>query len=370
MGDKQSTVYFADLRAVQTRTLLDKLDELLSRTSYESLFKKGDLVAVKLHFGELGNTSYVRSVFVRRVVDGIKKTGASPFLTDTNTLYVGTRGNSVSHIETAIFNGFGFTSAGAPVIIADGLRGEGKVAVEVKGRHMKEVSIAREIVSADGILALAHFKCHELTGFGGTLKNVGMGCASREGKLKQHSDCAPVVEPAGCTACGECALACPADAIEIGNVAVIEGKLCIGCGHCIALCPEDTIKVQWNETAVNVQEKMVEHALGALKGKEESALYINFITQVSPLCDCYGHTDAPIVPDIGIVASRDPVAVDQASVDLVNAERGLEGTALKSGLEPGGDKFRGVHPNVDWTVQLSYAETMGLGTRQYKLEKV
>jgi uncharacterized Fe-S center protein len=267
-------------------------------------------------------------------------------------------------------NGFDFAAAGAPIIIADGLRGESKESVEIKGRHLSEVSIAREIVSADGMVVLTHFKCHELTGFGGTIKNVGMGCASREGKLKQHSDCAPVVEPGGCTACGECALACPADAIEIGNVAVINGELCIGCGHCIALCPEDTIKVQWNETAQNVQEKMVEHSLGALKDKAERCIYINFITQVSPLCDCYGHTDAPIVPDVGIVASLDPVAVDQASVDLVNAEEGLQGTALSSGHKKGGDKFRGVHPKVDWTVQLDYAETMGLGRRQYRLEEV
>jgi uncharacterized Fe-S center protein len=370
MGNKESTVYFAGLRASLKRNLFDKLNDLLKRTSLDTVFKRGHLVAVKLHFGEFGNTSYIRSVFVRSVVGRIKATGAKPFITDTNTLYVGTRGNSVSHIETAILNGFGFAAAGAPIIIADGLRGESKERVEVGGKHCPEVSVAREIISADGLVALSHFKCHELTGFGGTLKNVGMGCASREGKLKQHSDCAPVVNPDGCTACGECALVCPTDAIEVGAAAVIKEEVCIGCGHCIAVCPEGTINIKWNETASNVQEKMVEHALGALKGKDGRCVYINFITQVSPLCDCYGHTDAPIVPDVGIVASTDPVAVDQASADLVNAEQGLEGTALTTGHEPGGDKFRGVHPNVDWNVQLDYAERLGLGRRRYKLEEV
>jgi uncharacterized Fe-S center protein len=370
MKGEKHTVFFTDLRATTKRTLLDKLGELLERTSPETLFQRGHLVAIKLHFGELGNTSFIRSQFVRRVVDGIKAAGARPFITDTNTLYVGTRGNSVTHIETAVLNGFGFEAAGAPVIIADGLRGESKESIKVCGRHSKEVSIAREIVSADGLVSLTHFKCHELTGIGGTLKNVGMGCASREGKLSQHSNCAPEVDPAGCTACGDCALMCPVDAIEVGAAAVINDKVCIGCGHCIAVCPEATINIKWNETASNVQEKMVEHAQGALMGKDGKCVFINFITQVSPLCDCYGHTDAPIVPDIGIAASTDPVAVDQASADLVNASGGLKGSALTTGHEPGGDKFRGVHPTIDWTVQLATAEKMGLGRREYRLEEV
>jgi uncharacterized Fe-S center protein len=376
MANDKPTVYFTDLRATTKRNLLDKLGELFDKTASLAgggtggTFKKGHLVGVKLHFGELGNTSFIRSQFVRRVVDKIKASGARPFITDTNTLYVGTRGNSVAHIETALLNGFGFEAAGAPVIIADGLRGESKELIKVDGRLLKEVSIAREIVSADALVSLVHFKCHELTGIGGTLKNVGMGCASREGKLKQHSDCAPEVDPAGCTACGDCALMCPVDAIEVGAAAVIKENVCIGCGHCIAVCPEATIKIKWSESASNVQEKMAEHARGALEGKLDKSVFINFITQVSPLCDCYGHTDAPIVPDIGIAASVDPVAVDQASADLVNASAGLKGSALTTGHEPGGDKFRGVHPTVDWTVQLATAEKMGLGQRQYKLENV
>ncbi|MEE9613918.1 MAG: DUF362 domain-containing protein [Thermodesulfobacteriota bacterium] len=363
-------VYLADLRADSQRNLLDKLDELLEKVGVGERFTKGQLVGIKLHFGEKGNTSYIRPVFVRKVIDGIKETGARPFLTDTNTLYVGRRTNTVSHIECAILNGFGFAAMAAPVVIADGLRGESKEAVEVNGKHLKEVSIAKEICEASGLVVLTHFKCHELTGMGGALKNVGMGCASREGKLAQHSNCAPIVDETGCTACGECALICPADAIEIGKAAVIDEKLCIGCSHCIAVCPEGTINVQWNENASGVQEKMVEHAKGALKGKDGRCVYVSFITQVSPLCDCYGHTDAPIVPDVGIAASVDPVALDRACADLVNRQEGYKGTALSAGHEPGGDKFRGVHPDIDWEVQLNYGEEAGLGTKDYELEEV
>ena len=199
-----------------------------------------------------------------------------------------------------------------------------------------------------------------------------MGCASRSGKLTQHSGSAPIVDPKGCTGCGDCALICPVDAIDMGKVAVIDEDVCNGCSHCIAACPEGAIKVQWNEQASRVQEKMAEHAKGAITGKSGGknnlVVYINFITQVSPQCDCYGHTDAAIVADIGILASLDPVAIDQASVDMVNAAPALPGTVLGDNFE--GDKFRGVHPDIDWTVQLESAEALGLGKRDYVLEEI
>ncbi|HHL40866.1 MAG TPA: DUF362 domain-containing protein [Deltaproteobacteria bacterium] len=366
----RSVVYLATVRTDVKRNLFDKLDALLERLDLRRRFRKGCLAAVKLHFGERGNTSYIAPTFVRRVVERIEETGARPFLTDTNTLYVGSRCDAATHLRTAIANGFDYAVAGAPIVIADGLRGEYKRDVEVDGRRLRRVSIAGAVADADAMAVLTHFKGHEISGFGGTLKNLGMGCASREGKLTQHSSCAPVVEPAGCTACGDCALHCPADAIDVGERAVIDEGRCIGCGHCIAVCPEGTIKVRWNEEAAAVQEKMVEYAAGALSGKEDRCVFLNFVTQVSPLCDCYGATDAPIVPDIGIAASLDPVAIDQASADLVNAAPGLADSALESGHEPGGDKFRGIHPDIDWTVQLRHAELMGLGSRDYELREI
>ena len=363
-------VYFADLRADTRRNLFDKLDGLLDEVGISERFKRGHLVAIKLHFGEKGNAAFISPIFVRAVVDRIKETGAEPFITDTNTLYVGSRANSASHLRTAIENGFAYAVVNAPLIIADGLRGEAGVKVKIGGKRFNEAAIASEIAHADCLVVMTHFKCHEMTGFGGALKNIGMGCAAREGKLAQHSNCAPVVDPKGCTACGECSLHCPADAIEIGAAAVINDKLCIGCGHCIAACPEGTINVRWDETTSGLQEKMIEYASAAVKGKEGRCVYISFIQRVSPACDCYGHNDSPIVPDIGILASVDPVAIDQACADLVNAAQGFANTALGSGHEPGGDKFRGVHPSVDWNVQLDCAQRMGLGTRRYTLETI
>lgn len=366
-------VFFADLRTSVKRNLFDKIDELLNRVGIGEMFKKGQLVAVKLHFGEKGNTSFINPIFAARVVDGISSAGALPFLTDTNTLYIGTRANAVSHLKTAVENGFGYSTVNAPVIIADGLRGDDGEYVEVNGRHLKEVKIARAISEAHGLVALTHFKCHEMTGIGGALKNIGMGCAAREGKLTQHSKCAPLVDPGACTACGVCALNCPADAIDVGAVAVISDRSCIGCGYCIAVCPEAAIKIQWNESTINLQEKMAEHAYGALKGKKGKCAFLSFVMHVSPECDCYGHSDAAIVPDVGILASTDPVAIDQAAADLVNARQGVPGTALGpdgDAARPGSDKFKLLHPDVDWTVQLKYAEELGLGSRRYELKEV
>ncbi len=368
MENEKSRVYFADLRAGVKRNLFDKLDVLMERVDLKHKFSKGQLIAIKLHFGEKGNTSYIRPNFVRRVVERLKETGAKPFLTDANTLYVGQRGESVSHLITAIENGLDYAVAGAPLIIADGLRGESAHKIQIEGQHFKEVSIGSEISAADGMVVLTHFKCHEMTGFGGAIKNIGMGCASREGKLAQHSNVAPIVDQSNCTGCGTCYKWCPAGAITIeGRKAFIDAKICIGCGKCIIVCPEKTIHIQWDETTARLQEKTAEYAFGALKGKEGRAVFINFITQVSPSCDCYGHTDAPIVPDIGILASDDLVALDQACADMVNQQEGFKNSALVTGHEPGGDKFRGVHPEVDWEVQLVHAEKMGLGSRGYEL---
>ncbi|MBI5016499.1 MAG: DUF362 domain-containing protein [Deltaproteobacteria bacterium] len=359
-------VHYSDLRTTPRQNLLDKVEALLGRAGLADRVQRGDLVAVKLHFGEKGNTSFIRPVFVRRVVEAIKALGAKPFLTDANTLYVGTRAEAVSHLETAIQNGFDYAVVGAPLVIADGLRGSTSVRIPIEGKHFREVCVAAEIAHADAVVGLAHFKGHELSGFGGALKNLGMGCAAREGKLAQHSSVAPKVKAKLCVACGECVHWCAQGAIAVGEVALIDAERCVGCGECILTCPQKAIQVQWTEGPASLQEKMAEYCLGTLAGKRDKCVFVNFATQVSPACDCYGHSDAPIVADAGILCSADPVALDQACADLVNSFAGNPGSCLTGNLAPGADKFRGLYPQVDWTVQLAYAEALGLGSRLYR----
>jgi uncharacterized Fe-S center protein len=364
-------VFFADMRASHKENLFDKISKLLTMAGLNHAVAADDLTAVKIHFGEKGNSAFIRPIFARRAVDEIKKLGARPFLTDSSTLYPGERKEAVSALTCAIENGFGYACVGAPLIISDGLRGVTETTVSIAAELLKKVYIGTEIVEADSLVCLSHFKCHELTGFGGAIKNLGMGCASRKGKLVQHSTVAPVVSEKHCIGCGACPRACAHDAIVItGGKAVIDPQKCAGCSRCITVCPVKAINIQWNEAADLVMRKMAEYALGAVTGKEGRTVYLNFITQVSPACDCYGHSDAPIVNDIGICASTDPVAIDQACADLVNNARGNEGSALQSGHEAGGDKFRGCWPEIPWEVQLEHGEKIGLGSRTYELVRI
>jgi uncharacterized Fe-S center protein len=366
-----SKVFFSDMRAGHKENLFDKITKLLTMAGLQQSVSDGDLTAVKIHFGEKGNHTFIRPIFARRVVEELKKLGAKPFLTDSSTLYPGQRKEAVSALTCAIENGFGYACVSAPLIISDGLRGVTETEVTVEGELLKKVYIGTEIIEADSLVCLTHFKCHELTGFGGAIKNLGMGCASRKGKLVQHSNVAPKVAEKVCIGCGVCLRSCAHDAILItAGKAVIDPQKCAGCSRCITVCPVKAINIQWIETADLVMRKMAEYAKGALTGKEGKTIYLSFITQVSPACDCYGHADAPIVNDIGICASSDPVAIDQACADLVNGARGNEGSALNSGHEPGGDKFRGVWPQIPWEVQLEHGEKIGLGSRQYELVKI
>ena len=363
----KSNVYFMDLRSSYTNNLLKKLSRLLEAAELGERIKERNLVAVKLHFGERGNTAFVRPVFIRRIIHQIKKLGGVPFLTDTNTLYAGTRGNTPNHIETAVKNGFSYAVVEAPVVIADGLRGQSETIVTINQNRFKEVFIGSDIAHADALVSVAHFKGHELTGFAGTLKNIGMGCASRKGKLAQHSSVSPKIKKKRCNACGDCLEHCPAKAISLkSDKAYIDAEQCIGCGECILICPNKAVQIRWDPSIPIFMEKMVEYARGVLVGKADRALFINFITDVSPGCDCSPYNDAPIVRDIGILASSDPVAIDQAAVDLVNQEPGIEGSTLKKNLPPGQDKFKAMYPDVDWAYQLDYAERLNLGTREYE----
>jgi len=366
-----SEVFAMDLRTSLQENLYVKLDRLLDVAGFDEIIKERQLVAIKLHFGEKGNTAYIPPIHLRHLVNRIKNLGGKPFLTDTNTLYVGSRTNSVDHLSTAIENGFAFAVAGAPLTIADGLRGNSDVAVAVKLPLYEEVYIGADVVHADSLVSAAHFKGHELSGFGGTIKNLGMGCASRRGKLAQHCEIAPEFDAKKCIGCGECAAHCPADAIElVKKKAIKDSDKCIGCGECIAVCPEEAVSIPWDSDTARFQKKMVEYTVGVLKGKERRAIYLNFVTKVTPQCDCYGYSDTPLVKDLGILASRDPVAIDQAAVDWVNAQPALADCCLESNRGPGEDKFRGVYPHIDWSVQLGYAEELGLGNREYKLTHV
>lgn len=364
-------MYFINMRTTVRRNMMHKLKSLLKKIDIQSIIRKGDIFAIKMHFGESGNTAFVRPQFVRPVVETIKEKEGKPFLTDTNTLYVGTRGDTISHLQTAYEHGFDYSTTGAPVIIADGMKGALGVEVRVDLEILKTVKIAPEIHYADGLVAVTHFKGHELFGFGGTLKNIGMGCANREGKLKMHSDVAPKIYENECTGCKICLQWCNYDAIVmVERKARIISEKCVGCGMCIPTCPEKVIGIEWDAEVELLQKKTVEHACGVIINKKGKCVYINFLTQISPSCDCYGHSDAPIVQDIGILASLDPVAVDRASVDLVNSHPGMPNTALKNAHKPGEDKFRDIWPKIDWKIQINYAEKIGLGTQKYNLIEV
>jgi len=367
-----SKVFAISLRTHYRENLPQKLKRLFKTLEPEKVVQPRALWALKLHFGELGSHVFIRPHLVRVFVDALKEFSAKPFLTDGNTLYVGGRLNSVDHLETAVRHGFGYEVTGAPLIISDGLRGGSEKEVSVNHGGVGTAWVAADFAAADGALVLTHFKGHEKTGFGGALKNLGMGAAARRGKLAQHAELAKSLKitTKKCDGCGSCIRQCAYGAAYLisDRKAYIDPKKCVGCARCITACPREAISIPWNSETEKFMQRMMEYAKAALDGKGDRALYVNFITGVSPLCDCANHSDAPIVADLGILAGRDPVALDLASAELVNAAPGLPGSALPEGaLPPGTDKWSALNPNCHWRYQLEYAQKIGLGSLDYQV---
>lgn len=364
-------VFIARMGALSAdRNTENKIKALCTAAGLENMVSPGDLTAVKVHFGERGNDAFVSALNLAVIVKEIQKLGAKPFLTDTNTLYLGGRRNAVDHIETAAGHAFCYPVVSCPVIIADGLKGQNYKAVEVYGKHFDSVKIASDIVAADSMVVVSHFKGHEVAGFGGALKNLGMGCAANEGKREQHTT-KPLLLPDKCITCGACINACPEFCISLdGKAIAIETETCIGCLMCMNTCPQHAIDLDWQDDGVVFVERMIEYAAGAVANKTGKALYISFLTNITPHCDCTPWNDVPFVPDIGILASTDPVALDKACYDLVNNEEGIFGSLLPDHHHSGEEKFTRVWPGTDPELQFKAAEEMAIGHREYRLVEV
>lgn len=379
-----SKVYFGNLRtSAQTGNLLSKLRRMVETAGIANIDFKDKYVAIKIHFGEYGNMAYIRPNYAAVIVDVIKKLGGKPFLTDSNTLYTGSRSNAVDHLNTANVNGFNRIVTGCDVIIADGLKGTEERAVNIGGKYCEAPLIGSAIADADIVISMNHFKGHEQAGFGGALKNLGMGSGSVAGKKEMHSTAQPRIEVANCIGCGICADNCRHGALEIvDGLACINYENCVGCGQCVALCPNQAALPGSTESSKILNYKIDDYAKAVLKDKPN--FHISFIMNVSPECDCWAHNDAAIVPDLGIACSFDPVALDQACADMVNAAPVLSTTNVLHDKEQHScscgcqdahhhhqdDKFHMMHPDTDWKAGLDYAEQIGLGTCSYELVRI
>ncbi|MFW6134929.1 MAG: DUF362 domain-containing protein, partial [Elusimicrobiota bacterium] len=367
---QMSEVYFISRRAQPNNSFIDKIKKLIKKTDLKKNINKNDTVGIKLHFGEPGLTTFLRPVFLKPFTEEVKKSQGLPFLTDANTIYRGPRSDGVRHLETALKNGFSYTVTGAPIIIADGINSRNYAEVEIGKKYFDKVKIAGEAHRAKGLIVISHFKGHEMFGFGGAIKNIGMGLACKQGKLSLHSTAEPKVKKKKCTKCGTCQTWCPAGAIEIQQEsAVIIPEKCIGCGQCIMACPYKAISLRWDVGFTEGQEKTAEYALGVVKPKRDKLWFFNFLMDITPECDCYGYSDSSLVPDIGVLASTDPVSIDQASYDMVVKASSMPDSKA-SGTKPGEDKFTKGHPKTQPEAILKYSEKIGLGQRKYNLKQI
>ena len=365
-----SKVYWADFRADFRENLQQKLTRLMKTAGMGEIDFDNKYVAIKMHFGEPGNLAFLRPNWAKTVADFVKERGGKPFLTDCNTLYVGGRKNGLDHLDTAMLNGFNPMTTGCQVIIADGIKGNDEVEVPVEGgEYVKNAKIGRAVMDADVFISLTHFKGHESAGFGGTLKNIGMGCGSRAGKMEQHNAGKPHVVQKHCVGCKLCTKICAHDAISVQDrKAAIDHSKCVGCGRCIAVCARNAITVNIDESNTNLSRKISEYAKAVVDGRP--CFHISLIIDVSPNCDCRAENDAAIVPNVGMFASFDPVALDMACVDAGNTQPILRGSAADIGDCHDQDHFHCIHPDTDWMSCLEHAEKLGLGTREYELIKI
>ena len=370
-----SKVYYTDFRtSAFGENLPAKLKRLARKAGIADIDMDGKFVAIKMHFGELGNISYLRPNYAKAIVDLVKELGGKPFLTDCNTMYPGFRKNALEHLECAWENGFTPLTVGCPVIIADGLKGTDDIAVPVEGgEYTKEALIGRAVMDADVFISLTHFKGHEMTGFGGTIKNIGMGCGSRAGKKDQHSAGKATIDEDRCRGCRRCQRECANGGLVYDPVTRkmhVDDSHCVGCGRCLGACNFDAIDFIQDQAIPILNAKMAEYTKAVVSGRD--SFHLSLIVDVSPYCDCHPENDAPILPDIGMFASKDPVALDQACADACLAAEPLRNSVLGDHLHEEGfhdhhDHFKNTTPESEWETQLIHGEKIGLGSRRYEL---
>ena len=368
---EKAKVYFDDFRAPVGTSVLKKLDRLIRKAGMEEMDFQRKLVAIKMHFGEPGNLTFLRPNYAKVVADMVKELGGVPFLTDCNTLYAGRRKNALEHLDAAYENGFSPLSPGCQIVIGDGLRGTDDVEVPVRGgAYIQSAKIGRAVMDADVFISLTHFKGHEATGFGGAIKNIGMGCGSRRGKMEQHAAGKPRVSRRRCVGCRVCSHHCGQNAISYGEDkrAAIDYEKCVGCGRCIGVCNFDAIFSPDDSANGELNRKMAEYAKAVVAGRP--AFHISLVQDISPYCDCHAENDAAIIPNVGMFASFDPVALDMACADAVNRQPAIPGCILDEREHCHHDHFTDIHPETNWKVALEHAEKLGIGTMEYELIEI
>jgi uncharacterized Fe-S center protein len=351
-----STVYFQPVKdGAAAEGIAEAVGKVYAACGGPGKIASEDFVAVKVHVGEKNNDTYVPPAVCRILGKMIMERGGQPFMIETSTLYKGERENAVRHFIHAQRQGFTFEATGLPFLSADGLSGNSETEVAIPGKLNATVKIAREILVSDALVSVAHVTGHLGAGFGATLKTLGMGLASRMGKMRQHSSMHPRIKTEACTFCKKCIAWCPEDAIvEKNGKAFIIADKCIGCGECVAVCRFEAVEYDWGVESADLEKHMAEHALGAIQHMREKCVFINVACNMTRDCDCMGFKQTKIIPDLGILASTDPVAVDQASMDMIKKAHGKDLAGL-------------AFPHINGQIQLDHGEAIGLGSTRYEL---